>query len=90
MLEGLLGGLSDAMRNAVILFDLHGFSCEEIAVMEGVSPNTIWTRLRRGRKKVVDMVARRKIREAPRQHTARWRGTSARVTARPTGQSGHA
>ncbi|MES1208431.1 MAG: sigma-70 family RNA polymerase sigma factor [Pseudomonadota bacterium] len=82
LLQGLLGGLSDSMRNAIVLFDLHGFSCEEIAAMEGVSPNTIWTRLRSGRKKVVDMAARRKIREAPRKRTGRWRGTN--------GQSGHA
>lgn len=78
LLQDLLGGLSDPMRTAVILFDLHGFSCEEIAVMEGVSPNTIWTRLRRGRKKVVDMVTRRKLREAPRKHATRWRATSSR------------
>ncbi len=82
LVQGLLGRLSDPMRNAVVLFDLHGFSCEEIAAMEGVSTSTIWTRLRRGRKKVVDMVERRKIRETPRKRTTRWRGTN--------GRSGHA
>ncbi|MES1207745.1 MAG: sigma-70 family RNA polymerase sigma factor [Pseudomonadota bacterium] len=82
LLQGLLGQLSDPMRTALILFDLHGFSCEEIAAMEGVSPNTIWTRLRSGRKKVVAMAARRKLREASRKHTGRWQGTN--------GRSGHA
>jgi RNA polymerase sigma-70 factor (ECF subfamily) len=78
LLQGLLAGLSDPMRTAVVLFDLHGFSCEEIAVMEGVSPNTIWTRLRRGRKKVVDMVVRRKLREKPRKQAGRWRSSNGR------------
>ncbi|HVT06627.1 MAG TPA: sigma-70 family RNA polymerase sigma factor [Polyangia bacterium] len=82
LLQGVLGRLSYPMRNAMVLFHLHGLSCEEIAAMEGVSPNTIWTRLRTGRKKVVAMAARRKLREAPRKQTGRWRATN--------GRSGHA
>ena len=79
VLEGLLDQLSEAMRTAMVLFDLHGFSCDEIAAMQGVSPNTIWTRLRRARRKVVQLVARRGARAEARVRTTRWRSAAHRA-----------
>src|SRR5688572_8888279 len=49
-LQTILGKMSEAHRVAFILFEIEGYTGEEIATLEGVPLNTIWTRLRRARK----------------------------------------
>jgi RNA polymerase sigma-70 factor (ECF subfamily) len=46
----VLDGLSEAQRNAMILFDVEGLSGEEIAELTGVRPETVFMRLMRGRR----------------------------------------
>ena len=85
LLRGLLGRLSDPMRNAVILFDLHGFSCEEIALMGASRP----TRFGPG----CGAVARRSwtwSRGGRFDGTARPHGALAKHERRSNGRTGHA
>ncbi len=44
-----LGALDDDKRVVLVLFDLEGFDAKEIAVMIGVPPNTVYSRLRLAR-----------------------------------------
>ena len=53
VLSSFLSGLSAPTSAAFVLFDLYGFTCEEIAALHGVSTSTIWARLRRARKTVL-------------------------------------
>jgi RNA polymerase sigma-70 factor (ECF subfamily) len=48
-LEAALGALPDDQRLAVILFDVEGYSYEEIAEISGVAVGTVKSRLHRGR-----------------------------------------
>jgi len=48
-LESALGELPEDQRLAVILFDVEGYSYEEIAEISGVAVGTIKSRLHRGR-----------------------------------------
>ena len=47
-----LGSLAAAEREALVLFELEGFSLEEIAGLEGASLSAIKSRLARGRKRL--------------------------------------
>ena len=47
--EAALALLSDKQREAVLLFSVEGFSCEEAAEILGVEVNVIWSRLHRAR-----------------------------------------
>ncbi len=53
LLDRALSGLSEATRATFVLFDIQGFTCEEIALLHNVVPNTVWARLRRARRRVV-------------------------------------
>jgi RNA polymerase sigma-70 factor (ECF subfamily) len=52
LLERLLGKLNESERAALILFEIDGYSGEEIAELEGVPVNTVWARIHRARKKL--------------------------------------
>ena len=47
--EAALSVLSDKQREAVLLFSVEEFSCEEAAAILGVEVNVIWSRLHRAR-----------------------------------------
>jgi RNA polymerase sigma-70 factor, ECF subfamily len=53
---GLLRHMSETRRTAFILFEIEGYSGEEIAALEGVPVNTIWTRLHHARKQFTELV----------------------------------
>lgn len=53
VLTRALSGLSERTKATFLLFEVQGFSCEEIALLHQVVPNTVWARLRRAREKVV-------------------------------------
>ena len=57
ILSSLLSGLHAPTRSTFVLFEFYGFTCEEIAALHKVSPNTIWARLKRARKTVVHQLA---------------------------------
>jgi RNA polymerase sigma-70 factor (ECF subfamily) len=51
-LENGLARLADAKRTVLLLAEVEGFTCEEIAVIVGVPVGTVWTRLHHARKEL--------------------------------------
>jgi RNA polymerase sigma-70 factor (ECF subfamily) len=54
----ILKDMTETRRTAFILFELEGYSGEEIAELEGVPVNTVWTRLHHARKDFSSLIAR--------------------------------
>ncbi len=59
----LLERLSSSRRTTFILFELEGYSGEEIAALEGIPVATVWTRLHRARADLVRLYAEQRRRE---------------------------
>jgi RNA polymerase sigma-70 factor, ECF subfamily len=57
LLVGILDKMSETRRTAFILFEIEGYSGDEIAALEGVPVNTVWTRLHHARKDFLALVA---------------------------------
>lgn len=57
VVERALASLSDAKRRAFHLFEIEGYSGEELAELEQVPLNTIYTRLHHARREFADHVA---------------------------------
>jgi RNA polymerase sigma-70 factor, ECF subfamily len=51
-LERLLNDLSDVERTALVLFEIDGYSGEEIATLQRVPLNTVWSRIYKARRKL--------------------------------------
>ena len=66
LLHRLLGRMSPTRRETFILFEVEGYSGEEISRLQGVPLNTVWTRLHHGRKDFLAMVAELKSSENQR------------------------
>jgi RNA polymerase sigma-70 factor (ECF subfamily) len=58
VLYTLLGKIREARRSAFILFEIEGFSGEEIAQIQGIPLNTVWTRLHHARKDFFTLAAK--------------------------------
>ncbi len=52
-----LGSMSDKRRRVFVLFEIEGYTGEEIAALENTQLNTIWTRLHHARKDFVRLVS---------------------------------
>ena len=52
LLEQLLKKLTEPERAALVLFEIEGYSGEQIAELQGVSINTVWTRIHKARTKL--------------------------------------
>ena len=59
----LLDGLSDRRRRAFVLFEIEGYTGEEIAALENVPLATVWTRLHHARKQVIERARRMREKE---------------------------
>jgi RNA polymerase sigma-70 factor (ECF subfamily) len=57
-LSQILEKMGESRRASFILFEIEGYSGEEIAALEGVPVNTVWTRLHHARKEFAMLVAR--------------------------------
>jgi RNA polymerase sigma-70 factor (ECF subfamily) len=55
-LDRLLSRLSEAQRAAFVLFEIEGYTAEEIVQMQGVSINTVRARILRARKKLTTLL----------------------------------
>jgi RNA polymerase sigma-70 factor (ECF subfamily) len=55
-LERLLSKLSDPLRAAFVLFEIEGYTADEIAEMQSVPTNTVRARIHRARKKMTAML----------------------------------
>jgi len=58
LLEQLLDRLTESERATFVLFELDGFSGEEIAQIQGIPLNTVWSRLHKSRKKLKGWLAK--------------------------------
>jgi RNA polymerase sigma-70 factor (ECF subfamily) len=58
MLAQILQNMSESRRTAFVLFEIEGYSGEEIARLEGVPVNTVWTRLYHARREFAGLIAR--------------------------------
>jgi RNA polymerase sigma-70 factor (ECF subfamily) len=52
-----LDRLDDKYRTAVVLFELEGIPCDEIATITGTSVSNVWARVSRGREKLLQAFA---------------------------------
>ncbi len=57
MMQQILAQLSERRRTAFFLFEIEGYSGEEIAALEGVAVNTVYTRLHHARRDFMNLVA---------------------------------
>jgi RNA polymerase sigma-70 factor (ECF subfamily) len=57
-LSQILEQMSETRRTAFILFEIEGYSGDEIAALEGVPVNTVWTRLHHARKEFAALIGR--------------------------------
>jgi RNA polymerase sigma-70 factor (ECF subfamily) len=57
LVEGLLARMSDKRRSTFVLFEIEGYSGEEIAEIQGLPLATVWTRLHHARKDFLRLVA---------------------------------
>jgi RNA polymerase sigma-70 factor, ECF subfamily len=60
VLAQMLARMSDKRRTTLVLFEIEGYSGQEIARLHGVPVKTVWTRLHHARKDLVAMVAARR------------------------------
>jgi RNA polymerase sigma-70 factor (ECF subfamily) len=58
LISSILDQMNESRRTAFILFEIEGYSGEEIAELEGVPVNTVWTRLHHARKEFATLVGR--------------------------------
>ena len=65
LLARLLEGMSEKKRSVLILFELEGYTGEEIAALQGVPIDTIWTRLHTARRELKAKLLRLRKREEP-------------------------
>lgn len=57
-LERLLLKLNESERAALVLFEIDGYSGDEIAELQGVPVNTVWARIHKARKKLKASLAK--------------------------------
>lgn len=62
-LELLLAKLNESERAAIVLFEVEGYSGEEIAKLQAVPINTVWARIHKARKKLTVQLSRLEKRE---------------------------
>jgi RNA polymerase sigma-70 factor, ECF subfamily len=58
LLEKVLDSLNVEQRAAFVLFEIEGYSGDEIARMQGIPINTVWARIHKARKKLKARLAR--------------------------------
>lgn len=66
-LEALLAKMSDKRRATFVLFEIEGYSGEEIAEIQDIPLGTVWTRLHHARKEFWRLVREQQRREENRQ-----------------------
>jgi RNA polymerase sigma-70 factor, ECF subfamily len=63
LVERLLGRMSEKRRTTFVLFEIEGYSGEEIAAIQRIPIKTVWTRLHHARKEFLKLVARHRAAE---------------------------
>jgi RNA polymerase sigma-70 factor (ECF subfamily) len=60
-LEALLLRLSKTIYTTLVLFEIEGYTAEEIAEIQGITINTVRARIQRGRKKLTELLENSKV-----------------------------
>lgn len=63
ILQDILDRIPEARRSAFVLFEIEGLSGEEIARIQEIPVNTVWTRLHVARKEFLDLAAKYRTRQ---------------------------
>jgi RNA polymerase sigma-70 factor (ECF subfamily) len=66
LLETLLAKLNESERAALILFEVEGYSGQQIAAIQEVPINTVWARIHKARRKLQHGLERIELRETRR------------------------
>ena len=66
LLETLLAKLNESERAALVLFEVEGYSGQQIAAIQEVPINTVWARIHKARRKLQHSLERIEMREARR------------------------
>ena len=61
LIYAVVGQMNVKWRAAFVLFEIEGYSGEEIAALERIPIATVWTHLHRARKEFVELVGRRRL-----------------------------
>jgi RNA polymerase sigma-70 factor, ECF subfamily len=69
VLQALLGKITEARRTAFVLFEIEGLSGEEIARIQDIPVNTVWTRLHHARRQFFSLAAKYQMTHA---HDLTW------------------
>jgi len=64
LLESLLQKLNESERAALVLFEVEGYSGQQIAAVQGVPINTVWARIHKARRKLQQSLERIEQRES--------------------------
>jgi RNA polymerase sigma-70 factor (ECF subfamily) len=64
LVDQLLALMSDKRRTAFVLYEIEGYSGEEIAEMQQIPLNTVWTRLHHARREFFALLTQHRRREA--------------------------
>lgn len=67
LLMKLLDSLNEAERTAIVLFEVDGYSGQEIAELQGVPLNTVWTRIHKARGRLSKKLLRLETQTNPSQ-----------------------
>jgi len=63
LFQRLVGGMSEKLRTTFVLFEIEGYSGEEIARIQDIPLGTVWTRLHHARKEFWKLVKAQRARE---------------------------
>jgi RNA polymerase sigma-70 factor (ECF subfamily) len=63
LFQQLVGGMSEKLRTTFVLFEIEGYSGEEIARIQDIPLGTVWTRLHHARKEFWKLVKVQRARE---------------------------
>jgi RNA polymerase sigma-70 factor (ECF subfamily) len=63
--QGLVAGMSEKLRTTFVLFEIEGYSGEEIAHIQDVPLGTVWTRLHLARKEFWKLLNKQRADEEP-------------------------
>ena len=66
LLETLLAKLNESERAALVLFEVEGYSGQQIAAIQEVPINTVWARIHKARRKLQQSLERIELRETRR------------------------
>jgi RNA polymerase sigma-70 factor (ECF subfamily) len=67
LFQALVGRMSEKLRTAFVLFEVEGYSGEEIARIQDIPLGTVWTRLHHARKEFWKLVNEQQEREEQRR-----------------------